>query len=57
MVAICIGLPSPFIPIQILWMNIVTDGLPALALAMDEKHSHVMSRPPRTVRNTIFEME
>jgi Ca2+-transporting ATPase len=37
----------PLLPIQILWMNIVTDGLPALALGVDPPERHVMDRPPR----------
>ena len=45
--AVAIGFPSPLTPIQILWMNLVTDGLPALALAGDPKAHDTMNRPPR----------
>jgi Ca2+-transporting ATPase len=42
-----VGLPVPLLPIQILWVNIVTDGLPALALGMDPVDRNIMNRPPR----------
>ncbi|MBI5700487.1 cation-translocating P-type ATPase [Candidatus Saganbacteria bacterium] len=42
-----IGWPIPLIPIQILWVNIVTDGLPALALGVDPLLPDVMQKPPR----------
>ncbi len=45
--ATLIGLPLPLLPIQILWMNLVTDGFPALALAVDPKSSDLMKQPPR----------
>jgi P-type Ca2+ transporter type 2C len=41
------GMPLPLFPVQILWMNLVTDGLPALALGVEGAESDVMLRPPR----------
>ncbi len=48
------GLPLPLMPIQILWMNLVTDSLPALALAVEPIEGEVMNRPPRDPREGIF---
>ena len=47
LIAVLIGWPMPLIPIQLLWINLVTDGLPALALATDPVDPDVLSRPPR----------
>jgi len=44
----------PLSPLQILWMNLVTDGLPALALAMEPAEPNVMKRPPYDPRESIF---
>ncbi|HEX6531520.1 MAG TPA: HAD-IC family P-type ATPase, partial [Nitrospira sp.] len=45
--AAAIGLPLPLLPVQILWINLVTDSLPALALAVEPKEPDVMRQPPR----------
>lgn len=52
--AMLLGLPLPLVPIQILWVNLVTDGLPAMALGMDAPEKDVMQRAPRPVREGIF---
>ncbi|MFN8581787.1 MAG: HAD-IC family P-type ATPase [Gemmatimonadaceae bacterium] len=49
-----LGLPLPLLPIQILWMNLVTDGLPGLALAAERAERGVIRRPPRAPRENIF---
>jgi Ca2+-transporting ATPase len=55
--ATLLGLPLPLLPVQILWINLVTDGLPALALAVDPKDSGLMQRPPRRPEARILERE
>lgn len=54
--AVAFGLPSPLTPVQILWMNFVTDGLPALALAEDPKNPHIMTKPPRDKSKSILDI-
>jgi Ca2+-transporting ATPase len=41
-----LGMPLPLLPLQILWMNLVTDGLPALALGVEPPEAGLMQRPP-----------
>lgn len=52
--ATLIGLPLPLLAIQILWVNLVTDGLPAMALGVDGMDKDIMSRPPRAPEENIF---
>ncbi|MGH7207455.1 MAG: cation-translocating P-type ATPase, partial [Nitrospiraceae bacterium] len=48
------GLPLPLLPVQILWINLVTDGLPALALTVDPADPDLMRRPPRQPNASIL---
>lgn len=49
-----LGLPIPLLPIHILWINLVTDGLPGLALTTEPAERGNMSRPPRPLQESIF---
>jgi Ca2+-transporting ATPase len=52
--ATLLGLPLPLIPMQILWMNLVTDGLPAIALGLDPVERDIMLQKPRNPREGVF---
>jgi P-type Ca2+ transporter type 2C len=54
LLALLIGLPIPLLPIHILWINLVTDGLPALALTNEPAERNNMNRPPRSPSESIF---
>jgi len=49
-----IGFPLPLLPLHLLWINLVTDGLPALALVMEPRDPDVMQRPPRPATEPIL---
>src|SRR5262245_49094318 len=48
------GLPPPLLPLHLLWINLVTDGLPALALVMDPPDPDVLRRPPRALAEPML---
>lgn len=52
--AVLLGMPLPLLPLQILWINLVTDGLPALAIAMDKPEPGLMSMAPRSPKEGVF---
>jgi len=49
-----LGLPIPLLPIHILWINLVTDGLPGLALGGEKEEKDIMKRPPRKTNESLF---
>ena len=54
LIAPFLGMPIPLLPIHILWINLVTDGLPGLALSVESAEKDVMKRPPRPFNESIF---
>ncbi|OIJ13225.1 calcium-translocating P-type ATPase, SERCA-type [Anaerobacillus alkalilacustris] len=52
--AMLLGMPLPLVAIQILWINLVTDGLPAMALGLDQAEGDVMKRKPRHPMESVF---
>ncbi len=53
-IAPILGMPIPLLPIHILWINLVTDGLPGLTLAGEKAEKNVMKRPPRDPKEGLF---
>jgi len=51
-----IGWPVPLLPIHILWINLITDGFPALALGVDPVDPNIMKRPPRPTNESVITM-
>jgi P-type Ca2+ transporter type 2C len=49
-----VGLPVALLPIHILWINLVSDGLPAIALSYEQAEKDIMSRPPRPPQQSVF---
>ncbi|MGM8364194.1 calcium-translocating P-type ATPase, SERCA-type [Virgibacillus sp. W0181] len=52
--AMILAMPLPLVPVQILWVNLVTDGLPAMALGLDKPEADVMERRPRNPKEGVF---
>lgn len=54
LLASLMGMPLPLLPIQILWVNLITDGLPAIALGLEPAEPFIMQRKPRKKNENIF---
>jgi Ca2+-transporting ATPase len=54
LVAPMLGMPLPLLPLQILWVNLVTDGLPGLAMTVETAEPDIMGRPPYHPKENIF---
>lgn len=54
LIAPLLGMPIPLLPIHILWINLVTDGLPGLALTLEKAEKDIMQRPPRKTDEGVF---
>ncbi len=54
LIAPFLGMPLPLLPLQILWINLVTDGLPGLALAVEQGEKGIMERPPFHPKESLF---
>ncbi|PKL77408.1 MAG: ATPase [Candidatus Melainabacteria bacterium HGW-Melainabacteria-1] len=55
--ALASGLPLPFLPVQLLWLNLVTNGLQDVALAFERGEPDVMKRPPRDPQERVFDQQ
>jgi len=53
-IAVLAGYPLPLLPVQILYINLATDGLPAIALGVSPSDPDIMKRPPRNPKETVF---
>lgn len=53
-VGLLLGVKSPLLAIQLLWVNLVTDSLPAIALGLEPPEKNIMNRPPRDAKKSIF---
>jgi magnesium-transporting ATPase (P-type) len=52
--AVLVGLPLPLLPVQLLWLNLVTNGIQDVGLAFERGHGDELRRPPRPRREPIF---
>ena len=55
LISILLNLPVPLIPIQLLWLNLITDSFPALALGVEKGDSEIMKAPPRDPNESIMD--
>ena len=53
-IGLILGIKSPLLAIQLLWVNLVTDSFPAIALGLEKPEEDIMRRPPRNIKKSIF---